>query len=132
MKNVSSKNRAVRALLVTGVAGASLLVSGFAGSAAESRPMFGSCSSDYCTPDTRPEIITNSTTTVPKETTTTAAQTTTTMVTGPTTTMVTGPTTTMAPGSTSTTAPRGVAGAGAGVAGAGAARPIAARASYAG
>ena len=132
MKNVSTKNRGVRALIVTGVAGAGLLLSGLTGSIAESRPLqtiidpcqeYDVAKAAYpCYPpntrNTIPENQTSSTTTTEATTTTTTRVTTTTE--GEATT-----TTTAAPGSTTTTAP-------AGVAGAGAARPVAAQASYTG
>lgn len=132
MKNVSTKSRGVRALIMTGVAGAGLLMSGFSGTVAESRPLgtiIDPCEEQVlrainCYPPTTrnniPENQTSSTTTTEATTTTQGQQ--------PTTSTTEGqqPTTTAGPGSTtSTSAPRGVAGAGA-------ARPIAAQASYTG
>jgi hypothetical protein len=90
MQKISTKRRSVRALVATGVAGAGLVLSGFAGTVAESRPMGSSIIIiDPCqvydvqatqlvvvpceTPNTRNTIPENQTTTTEaRETTTTS------------------------------------------------------------
>lgn len=138
MQKISTKRRSVRALVATGVAGAGLVLSGFAGTIAESRPMGSSIIIDPCqvyvadaaqayyppceTPNTRNTIPENQTTTTEaRETTTTSTprETTTTQGTTPETPTTEGP-----EESTTTTAPAAAA--------ATAARPVAAQATYTG